>query len=138
MFRYLNTRGNVWLEPFDSNAIRKFNIKSNSTSNIRNGCFAIKSLKDEENGFDSTVGNIVIQNCESLGATVCETSIKPTPRPQPPIEPEDPNSEFVPIRRIKLSNGNESQIFTGLYYKITSKSNNQVFMDQSRGIVSDY
>jgi hypothetical protein len=138
LFRYLNTRENVWLEPFDSNAIRKFNIESNSTNDIRNGCFAIKSLKDEENGFDSSVGNIVIQNCDSLGATVCETSIRPKPKPQPPIEPNDPNSEFVPNRRIKLSNGNESQIFTGLYYKITSKSNNQVFMDQSRGIVSHY
>jgi hypothetical protein len=96
----------------------------------------MKSLKEDENAMESRVGNIVMQNCESLGATVCETPVRPKPRPQPPVDDMNPNSDFVPNRRIKLTNGNESQIFSGLYYKIKSKSNNRVFMDQSRGRVS--
>jgi hypothetical protein len=40
----------------------------------------MKSLKEEENSIDSEVGDIVTQNCKSLGATVCGIPIKPKPK----------------------------------------------------------
>ncbi len=140
LFRYLKTEENVWLQPFDTNSIQKFNIskESNLINGIKSECFAMKSLKEDENAMESRVGNIVTQNCESLGATICEIPVRTKPRPQPPVDDMNQNLDFIPNRRIKLTNGNESKIFTGLYYKITSKSNNQVFMDQSRGSVSHY
>jgi hypothetical protein len=95
----------------------------------------MKSLK-EENSIDSEVGDIVTQNCKSLGATVCEVSIKPKPKVEPKDRQIDPNEEFIPNRKIKLMNGNETELFTGLYYKIRSKFNDLIFMDQMRGIVS--
>ncbi len=137
LFRYLKTEENVWLQPLDSNSTLKVNIsKERNSINGMKTCFAIKSSKEDENAMESRVGDIVMQNCESLGSTVCEIPFKPKPKPQPPVVDLDPNSGFVPNRRIKLSNGNESQIFTGLYYKLISKSNNNVFMDQLRGSVS--
>ncbi len=131
LFRYLSTGENVWLESSDNNVMRKFGITNRNSDE----CFAMKSLK-EENSIDSEVGDIVTQNCKSLGATVCEVSIKPKPKVEPKDRQIDPNEEFIPNRKIKLMNGNETELFTGLYYKIRSKFNDLIFMDQMRGIVS--
>jgi hypothetical protein len=56
--------------------MRKFDI----TDRKSDECFAMKSLKEEENSIDSEVGDIVTQNCKSLGATVCGIPIKPKPK----------------------------------------------------------
>ena len=115
--RYSKLNHNVWLQK-----------KEHDTK-----CFVLNS-KNAKNNVE--VGTITEQNCESGGATVCEISTNKPSLSKSKANEFNQNEYMLPNKRIKFSNGTLSEIFTGVYYLITSKFNNTVFSNSRLAGVS--
>jgi len=137
LFSYLNTTENVWLKSFDNKSISDLNVIDEKTIEKTNLCFALQSAKGAQYN-KSNIEDIIKLKCNSFGSTVCEISNKPQKSKPIQDKRKDPNSEFFQNKKIKLSNGNETEIFTGLYYVISSKYENQIFISHLIGKVSIY
>ena len=107
LFRLSNLTNNVWL------------LKKSAKVNE---CMVMQSRYGNDH---AKVGSIVVKDCDKLGAIACEiTANKPL---KPEVKEINPNEDVVENKRIKLTNGTDSNFFTGIYYIVTSKYKNAAF-----------
>ena len=108
LMRYSNLSHNVWLQKENQNT----------------QCKVLSSKFSKE---ISEVGKITEQDCASSGTTVCEIITNKPLKSKWRAREYNPNEYMIPNKRLKFTNGSISEIFTGVYYLITSKYNKTVF-----------
>ena len=117
LMRYSDLSHNVWLRKTDHD----------------DKCMVLTSKYSKDN---AEVGKITEQDCKNGGTTVCEILTNKPLLSKWRAREYNPNEYMVPNKRIKFNNGTLSEIFTGVYYVITSKFNNTVFSNSRIANVS--
>ena len=67
------------------------------------------------------------QDCNGLGATVCEIQVNKPLASKAEAKEYNMNEDVVPNIRLNFSNGTLSDFWSGTYYALVSKFNNRTF-----------
>ena len=128
LMRYSNLSSDVWLDNKMFMNLAGITLKQNE-------CLALRSRYSTAPG-GGKVGEVFIRQCTDEASTVCE--IRANKKLSSKVEPKDfnPNEEFVANNKLKYSNGTDSDLFSGVYYLVTSKFKDTPFSNGILGNVS--
>ena len=126
LMRYSNISSNVWLEKQTNYSILGVNPA--------NECLALRSVYSKDHG---KVGQVMIQNCDEVGATVCEIRTNTKTIDKMEAKVYDLNDDYIPNERLDFSD-DKTVFFSGTYYLLISKFKNKTFSNKYLGHVRKF
>ena len=94
-------------------------------------------MKSETGNGSGSVGDIIEQSCDELGATVCQIKTNKELAYKTKAVEYNINEDVVPNIALNYSNGTQSHFFSGVYYAIVSKYENTMLDNKVLANVSE-